>query len=1595
MCSILNKRPIRKIHFHTSCITTRDTKNYKSVSMNEESGYSKYWFRATDYNMRRILRGRGGTRRPATPSRSLPSPFRNIQQPAQFTNNTTSNNSNDLQQPTGAFTFGQQGGATSGQNQTNSTFGLTSQSASFPPVAPSSTTFNFSMTEASAVNNPFGIENDTGKYGQDDPVPVPQFGGFQGSLFKLPASTTAPRPPEKAPDPSQAIKKRNSYSRAETDAERELGEQAPQFEAHAPFVWATNQPAPTDLFQSSSNMFGQQTEHKPTTPFANNFFGPTQTQPQQSNNNLFGQNQALPTGNLFGQSLTQPQQSASNPFDQQTQQSSNSIFQQQSQQPNNNIFEQQHDASQTKNNAFGQTPQQSNGNTFEQQQHSQHPKSNIFNQNSQQPNSNIFGQQPQQPSSNIFGQQPQQPSSNVFGQQSQRWGSNMFEQKSQKSKASVTQAEEPLSVPSADSQPDIANRPAGPFASLDALTAPADVHNPMIQRQGSSLFDRITKHPDGLASSAGDGQKSSQVSSQHEPKNTQVREGSLFDQISKPLTEVIPDSAPVSDPHGLVLAKPVYAGSSTSPTRSPPRPQLNGTFFTASQESIATSHFNVPNLQDGKSAASNVPGTSQSSLASNSSFPSSSSLSSVPTKVNTQDRETNSHNTAIDGKSSTFTMPRPTNGRVIGVPPDPPAEFTAEQKRHLVIGYRLKALDLGIQKHVKKYSNSPKELEVVRRFYRERVQAIYDAGDMPPKQIAGKKRKPVSDTQRKAAPNKRAKLDTLSSHEPKPHPTVSNGPNMNGDTFSKSPNRQSMPAKRKPEGDMDKTAGQGPTDSTKQTHGERKIAYPSLSSSTSNSQTSSIFKNVLGAKEQPLTAGGPGNVTAPDAKLRFTTTQSSFQSKASSTSRSPGPLRKSPSLPKEAPKVSLPPSSESVSQSPSKPAMAPRVQPSASAKANPFSVKPNSTGPPPKTLFAPLAQSSLNITATPAPVTAGSTKATFSAVDKPPTFEIPKFGIGAPSNFLPQFGKTAEDTAKKAKEKRKAEDFDSDEDNEAEWERKDAEEQRAKKQKLENTLMPKKARLIPGKGFVFSDDDAEKIHEKEATPRAAGQDLLKPSVPSASLSASKSAAQGVVNSHNMFGHLTDLDSGAESSKTGDADDEDDGSEGEIDSGKDYDQKVMIEGAQRTSSQQKDAKPSEEAASSANNNSFAAVNGRWSQPPGISSGEAQSSGRSLFDRITRDDSGSAIKEIQPAEEKRSESTASEPSNFQTTTSIFSQAPSIGSGSTLFSQSSSAKSLFSDLGSSASSKPNSNPFGQSSAPASVLTPSKQSSNMFGQSSSFTPGSSLSKPSFNIFGQPPPGTDSGKSEGSPQGDHTWKPDTPIKFGSMTNAPGVTVTSPTPSKPSFGGLFGAPQATASTETPDKPASSIFGNTPAKSTSAAFGFAFGGPPKTASSTLAPSFGVASNTTSRATSPGATTTGESANESAADGDDVVEHHEQLDLSSVGPGEEDEDVIFEVKAKALSFNPSSKIWDSKGVGLLRVLSHRETSKTRMVLRQATIGKVILNVALLSNMKYDYAGSKAVKMAVPSDSGKLEMWMVRTGTDEDAKKLSAVLEEKKVN
>ena len=300
----------------------------------------------------------------------------------------------------------------------------------------------------------------------------------------------------------------------------------------------------------------------------------------------------------------------------------------------------------------------------------------------------------------------------------------------------------------------------------------------------------------------------------------------------------------------------------------------------------------------------------------------------------------------------------------------------------------------------------------------------------------------------------------------------------------------------------------------------------------------------------------------------------------------------------------------------------------------------------------------------------------------------------------------------------------------------------------------------------------------------------------------------------------------------------------------------------------------------------------------------------------------------------------------------------------------------------------------------------SSIFLQGEPSTPKSNPTAPSANTSDEFAPNANPQTSNASPSGDNTWKPGTPLKFGgSTTSAPEVKVSSPSPAKSlPFGTLFGA-APTAFQESPSKPATGALGFAVAKPS---VGFDFGSGKVNFGNNLlkptGPSLTLPSTNTSdagsRATSPGASTAGESANESTAE--DEGPKDEQIDLVS-GVDDEGEERLFEVRAKALMYDPKAKeqdesadLWPVKGLGPLRVLRNNETRKTRILMRADPSGKIVLNAGLIPGANYEHnVGKKSVRFMVANEGGELNTYLAKVGKDEDARKLANMLEENKGN
>jgi len=65
-------------------------------------------------------------------------------------------------------------------------------------------------------------------------------------------------------------------------------------------------------------------------------------------------------------------------------------------------------------------------------------------------------------------------------------------------------------------------------------------------------------------------------------------------------------------------------------------------------------------------------------------------------------------------------------------------------------------------------------------------------------------------------------------------------------------------------------------------------------------------------------------------------------------------------------------------------------------------------------------------------------------------------------------------------------------------------------------------------------------------------------------------------------------------------------------------------------------------------------------------------------------------------------------------------------------------------------------------------------------------------------------------------------------------------------------------------------------------------------------------------------------------------------------EEDEDALFKMRAKLFRFEPSTSEWKERGTGDVKLLTHKETKKVRLVMRRDKTLKVCANHLITSDM-----------------------------------------------
>ncbi|KAJ7774257.1 RanBP1 domain-containing protein [Mycena maculata] len=79
---------------------------------------------------------------------------------------------------------------------------------------------------------------------------------------------------------------------------------------------------------------------------------------------------------------------------------------------------------------------------------------------------------------------------------------------------------------------------------------------------------------------------------------------------------------------------------------------------------------------------------------------------------------------------------------------------------------------------------------------------------------------------------------------------------------------------------------------------------------------------------------------------------------------------------------------------------------------------------------------------------------------------------------------------------------------------------------------------------------------------------------------------------------------------------------------------------------------------------------------------------------------------------------------------------------------------------------------------------------------------------------------------------------------------------------------------------------------------------------------------------------------------VIKLTEQIDTKT---HEEDEEVLFKMRAKLFRFDGDAAEWKERGTGDVRLLAHKETSKVRLVMRRDKTLKVCANHVISSDMR----------------------------------------------
>ncbi|CAM0872707.1 unnamed protein product [Alopecurus aequalis] len=123
---------------------------------------------------------------------------------------------------------------------------------------------------------------------------------------------------------------------------------------------------------------------------------------------------------------------------------------------------------------------------------------------------------------------------------------------------------------------------------------------------------------------------------------------------------------------------------------------------------------------------------------------------------------------------------------------------------------------------------------------------------------------------------------------------------------------------------------------------------------------------------------------------------------------------------------------------------------------------------------------------------------------------------------------------------------------------------------------------------------------------------------------------------------------------------------------------------------------------------------------------------------------------------------------------------------------------------------------------------------------------------------------------------------------------------------------------------------------------------------------------------------------------------KLEEVAITTGEEDEDVLLDMKAKLYRFDKDGGQWKERGTGTVKLLKHKETAKVRLVMRQAKTLKICANHLVVATTKMqEHAGSDKSCVWHALDFAdcelKEEMFAIRFGSVENCKKFKDLVDQ----